>query len=187
MGLHSVPVKKASSETSSLARAAALVRVAPGRDPVKRTCLPCSFGYAGINCNDSSLLAVVVISVVLGSVLLLLVLGLITWMCCFRSSPKQTSSPYPAKEQIPGSWGIAGVIPIPRATTQWDSNPSIEMSEGNGTHNLTEQPNSSTTGSYDLDPAMRTFKGKNPSRYSYLVQGHENPYFLSGEDKKTQM
>jgi hypothetical protein len=34
---------------------------------------------------------------------------------------------------------------------------------------------------------MRTFKGKNPSRYSYLVQGHENPYFLSGEDKKTQM
>uniref|UniRef100_A0A8C5A8J5 SEA domain-containing protein n=1 Tax=Gadus morhua TaxID=8049 RepID=A0A8C5A8J5_GADMO len=167
-------------------------------DSVKRTCPPCSFGYAGINCNDSSLLAVVVISVVLGSVLLLLVLGLIIWMCCFWSSPKQSSSPYPAKEQIPGSWGIPGVIPIPRATTQWDSNPSIEMSEGNGIHNLTEQPNSSTggkrahrgwrkTGSYDLDPAMRTFKGKNPSRYSYLVQGHENPYFLSGEDKKTQM
>lgn len=41
------------------------------------------------------------------------------------------------------------------------------------------------SGSYDLNPdAMRTFKGKNPSRYSYLVQGHENPYFLPGDEKK---
>lgn len=41
------------------------------------------------------------------------------------------------------------------------------------------------TGSYDLNPeAMMTFKGKNTSRYSYLVQGHENPYFLPGDEKK---
>lgn len=41
------------------------------------------------------------------------------------------------------------------------------------------------TGSYDLNPEeMMTFKGKNTSRYSYLVQGHENPYFLPGDEKK---
>ncbi|TNN85851.1 Variant surface antigen F [Liparis tanakae] len=41
------------------------------------------------------------------------------------------------------------------------------------------------SGSYDLNPeGMNTFKGKNPSRYSYLVQGHENPYFLPGEGKE---
>lgn len=41
------------------------------------------------------------------------------------------------------------------------------------------------TGSYDLNPeGMMTFKGKNTSRYSYLVQGHENPYFLPGDEKK---
>lgn len=40
------------------------------------------------------------------------------------------------------------------------------------------------SGSYDLNPeGMKTFKGKNPSRYSYLVQGHENPYFLPGDGK----
>lgn len=41
------------------------------------------------------------------------------------------------------------------------------------------------TGSYDLNPeGMGTFKGKTPSRYSYLVQGHENPYFLPQDNKK---
>lgn len=42
------------------------------------------------------------------------------------------------------------------------------------------------TGSYDLNPdGMKTFTGKNPSRYSYLVQGHENPYFLPGDENKS--
>lgn len=41
------------------------------------------------------------------------------------------------------------------------------------------------SGSYDLNPdTMRTFKGNNPSRYSYLVQGYENPYYLPGDGKK---
>lgn len=41
------------------------------------------------------------------------------------------------------------------------------------------------SGSYDLNPEqMETFKGKNTSRYSYLVQGHENPYFLPGDERK---
>lgn len=40
------------------------------------------------------------------------------------------------------------------------------------------------TGSYDLTAeGMKTFKGKTPSRYSYLV-GHENPYYLDGEDRR---
>lgn len=39
-------------------------------------------------------------------------------------------------------------------------------------------------GSYDLNAeGMRTFKDPNPTRYSYLV-GHENPYFIQGEEKR---
>lgn len=41
------------------------------------------------------------------------------------------------------------------------------------------------SGSYDVNPeGMTTFTGKTPSRYSYLVQGHVNPYFLPGDEKK---
>ena len=41
------------------------------------------------------------------------------------------------------------------------------------------------TGSYDLtSDSMNTFKGKNPSRYSYLVQGHENPYFKPADERR---
>lgn len=41
------------------------------------------------------------------------------------------------------------------------------------------------SGSYDLQQdGMKTFKGKNTSRYSYLVQGHENPYFLPGDEER---
>ncbi|CAL8304480.1 unnamed protein product [Merluccius merluccius] len=127
----------------------------------------------------AALLAVVVISCMLGGILLIFVVSLI--IC---------SSPYPAQEQIPGPWSAPGLTSIPRATTNWDSTQPIEMSEANSTNDLVDRKSNTNgvRGSYDLNPAMRTFKGKNPpSRYSYLVQGHENPYFLAGEDKKTSM
>ncbi|TDH03218.1 hypothetical protein EPR50_G00160790 [Perca flavescens] len=157
------------------------------------TCQPCAFGYAGFNCNDSSLLAVVVISCVLGGVLLIIVLALLIYFCwrrCSKSKPDYSSSPYSSGD-INQPWPT-GITPIPRASSNCYEAPPIEMAEGvdknHQTNGLGFQPKLKgwkKSGSYNLNPdAMHTFKGKNPSRYSYLVQGHENPYFLPGEDKR---
>lgn len=159
------------------------------------TCQPCSFGYAGFNCSDSSLLAVVVVSCVLGGVLLILILALIAY-CCWRGCSKSEpdfDSPY-SVTNMNQPWPT-DITPIPRATTNWDSGPSMEMTEGSSTRALVDKKNQTNgllnpkgwkkTGSYDLQPDdLKTFKGKNTSRYSYLVQGHENPYFLPGDEGK---
>ncbi|KAM4536203.1 uncharacterized protein V3H82_025791 isoform 2-T2 [Fundulus diaphanus] len=156
-----------------------------GQRAVGDTCLKCSFGYAGFNCNDSSLLAVVVISCVLGGVLLILLLALLVYCCwrrCSKTKPDRHTSPY--SEDISKSWPI-GITPIPRATTNLDS--SIEMTEGGSTNTLVDKKQQSNgfSGSYDVNPEeMKTFKGRNTSRYSYLVEGHENPYFLPGDEKR---
>ncbi|PWA17734.1 hypothetical protein CCH79_00008317, partial [Gambusia affinis] len=158
-----------------------------GQQAVRDKCVTCPFGYAGFNCNDSSLLAVVVISCVLGGVLLILVLALLGYCCwkrCLRTKPDRNISPY--SDELNKSWP-AGITPIPRATTHWESAGSIEMTEGGSTNTLVDKKLESNgfSGSYDLNPEeMKTFKGKNTSRYSYLVEGHENPYFLPGDEKK---
>ncbi|XP_075942812.1 protein HEG homolog 1 [Anarhichas minor] len=166
---------------------------------VGNMCKPCAFGYAGFNCNDSSLLAMVVISCVLGGVLLIIVLALLIYYCwrgCTKSKSDYSSSPYSSGD-LNQPWPT-GITPIPRATTKWNAAPPIEMSEGGSTRVLVDkkpqtnglgfQPNHTgwkKSGSYDLNPeGMNTFKGQNSSRYSYLVQGHENPYFLPGDGKK---
>ncbi|XP_071325036.1 protein HEG isoform X3 [Trachinotus anak] len=176
-----------------------LCRACPvGQMAVGDTCQPCAFGYSGFNCNDSALLAVVVISCVLGGILLILLLALLIYCCCTRcskSKPDPSSSPYSSGD-LNQPWPT-GITPIPRATTNWDA-PSLEMTEGGSTGALVDKNHQTNglgfhpkqkgwrkTGSYDLNPdGMKTFKGKNPSRYSYLVQGHENPYFLPGDEKK---
>ncbi|XP_063760537.1 protein HEG isoform X2 [Eleginops maclovinus] len=159
-----------------------------GLRAVGHTCEPCAFGYAGFNCNDSALLAVVVVSCVLGGVVLILLLALLIY--CFRmrssnSKPHLSRSPYSSGD-LNQPWPT-GITPIPRATSNWDAAPPIEMTDGGSTHVLVDKNHQTngSSGSYDLNPdGLNTFKGKNPSRYSYLVQGHENPYFLSGDDKK---
>lgn len=165
-----------------------------GQRAVGNTCQPCSFGYAGFNCNDSSLLAVVVVSCVLGGILLILILALIAYGCwkgCSKSE-QDFDSPY-SVTNMSQPWPT-DLTPIPRATSNWDSGPSMEMTEGGSTHTLVDKKNQNgllnpkgwkKTGSYDLQPDdLKTFKGKNTSRYSYLVQGHENPYFLPGDENK---
>ncbi|XP_037333393.2 mucin-13 isoform X2 [Pungitius pungitius] len=154
-----------------------------GQRGVENVCQPCPFGYSGFNCNDSALLAVVVISCVLGGVLLIVLALLIYGSCnrqCSKSKPDYSCSPYSGDLNQP--WPT-GVTPIPRASTNLDAVPQIEMLEG--TRVLVDKnPTNGMSGSYDLHPeGMHTFKGKTPSRYSYLVQGHENPYFLPGDDK----
>ncbi|KAL6103152.1 uncharacterized protein ACO6RY_02609 [Pungitius sinensis] len=154
-----------------------------GERGVENICQPCPFGYSGFNCNDSALLAVVVISCVLGGVLLIVLALLIYGSCnrqCTRSKPDYSSSPYSGDLNQP--WPT-GITPIPRASTNLDAVPQIEMSEGTRVLVDKNQTNG-MSGSYDLPvEGMHTFKGKTPSRYSYLVQGHENPYFLPGDDK----
>ncbi|XP_054463922.1 mucin-2 isoform X2 [Anoplopoma fimbria] len=162
-----------------------------GQKAVGDECQPCAFGYAGFNCNDSALLAVVVISCVLGGVLLIIVLALLIYCCwrgCPKSEPDHSSSPYSSGD-LNKPWPT-GITPIPRASTNCDAAPPIEMSEGGSTSVLVDRKHQTNglSGSYDLSPeGMNTFKGRNPSRYSYLVQGHENPYFLPGDDNKEEM
>uniref|UniRef100_A0A3P9M478 SEA domain-containing protein n=1 Tax=Oryzias latipes TaxID=8090 RepID=A0A3P9M478_ORYLA len=110
-----------------------------GQTAVGNTCKPCSFGYAGFNCNDSSLLAVVIISVVLGGVLLILVVALLIYCCWGRCSCRRPifgSSPY--NEDLSKSWP-ADITPIPRATLSWDTAGAIEMTEGGSTNTLVEK------------------------------------------------
>ncbi|RVE69832.1 hypothetical protein OJAV_G00081860 [Oryzias javanicus] len=144
-----------------------------GQKAVGNTCEQCSFGYAGFNCNDSSLLAVVIISCVLGGVLLILVLVLLIYCCrgrCSSKSPTFGTSPY--NEDLNKSWP-ADITPIPRATLSWETAGSIEMTEGGSTNTLVEKNHHSNglgshlkqkkwkkTGSYDLNTEdMKTFKG----------------------------
>ncbi|XP_037113263.1 mucin-13 isoform X2 [Syngnathus acus] len=157
-----------------------------GQEVVGNSCQICAFGYAGFNCTDSSLLALVVISCVLGGILLIIIILALLSYCCWRrcsggQAEHSDPSPYPAGGELTKPWPV-GITPIPRATTAtaatWDAAATMEMMEkghhGNG-----------VSGSYDLNPdGMKTFTNKNPSRYSYLMQGHENPYFLPGDDKK---
>ncbi|XP_053194861.1 protein HEG homolog 1 [Scomber japonicus] len=180
--------KAINTSTNELLASASFSACPSGQRAVGDICQSCPFGYSGFNCKDSALLAVVVISCVLGGVLLILILVLLIYCCwrrCSKSKPDNSSSPYSSGE-VNQSWP-AGITPIPRATTNWDSAPPIEMTEGGSTHTLVDKKHQTNglTGSYDLNPdGMKTFKGKNPSRYSYLVQGHENPYFLPGDDGK---
>ncbi|XP_061761461.1 mucin-2 [Nerophis ophidion] len=170
-----------------------------GQHAVDNICKTCAFGYGGLNCRDSSLLAVVVVSCVLGGILLIMISALLAY-CCWRrcqGDPGRRSSPYPTGE-LAKPWP-SDITPIPRATatSTWDTS-SMEMTEGGSTRVLVDGKNHTNgvgfqlkqsrwkkSGSYDLNTdAMKTFKSKNPSRYSYLVEGHKNPYFLPGDNKK---
>lgn len=153
-----------------------------GQKAEGQNCVPCAFGYSGFNCNDSALLALVVVAVVLGAILLILVLALIIFFVfCRTKHVSHTSSPYsPDKFQ---TWPAQPVTPIPRASLARDA-----KSEPYGTEMPlpdSRKPSNGLMGSYDLMQLddMKTFKGKNAARYSYLVEGHENPYFSSADEQ----
>ncbi|KAG1928594.1 protein HEG [Pimephales promelas] len=150
-------------------------------------CVQCSFGYSGFNCNDSSLLALVVVACVLGGLLLIVILAVLIYICVThrkRSDDNHFSSPY-AAEEFRATWPSQDITHIPRVTlTSSSSNDvfgnNLEMVEGPGKKGHTN----GLKGSYDLTADdMRTFKDPNPTRYSYLV-GHENPYFIQGDEKR---
>ncbi|XP_048859170.1 uncharacterized protein si:ch211-198m17.1 isoform X2 [Brienomyrus brachyistius] len=148
-------------------------------------CVPCSFGYGGFNCHDSYLLAMVVISCVLGSLLLILLLAFISYY--LRSPPKSSyNSPY-LSDEMSSVWPHQDVTHIPRASSSWDPTQMEMMETGNADSGLGSKlhGNGAMESCSVVPEDMRTFKGKNSSRYSYLIQGHQNPYFVADEMKIT--
>uniref|UniRef100_UPI00398E5BF9 protein HEG n=1 Tax=Pristiophorus japonicus TaxID=55135 RepID=UPI00398E5BF9 len=140
-------------------------------------CVKCPFGYGGFNCGKSYLLAVVVISCVLGGLLLLLLLALIT--VCLRTRSGKCSSSSSSHDYV--MWPKSELPKIPRATMHWDGN-QLEMQENGSTSSLTDiHRDGGRTPEKNDD--LKTFKGKQPSRYTYLCQGQENPYYVSDEKK----
>ncbi|KAA0705527.1 hypothetical protein E1301_Tti004289 [Triplophysa tibetana] len=147
--------------------------------------------YQSMSC-ETSLLALVVVACVLGGILLIGILAVLIYICVTnrreKSQDRFYSTPYPIEniQNIQSTWSSQGIAPIPRATLASSSSNnagdiSLEMTDGAGR----KRNSNGLTGSYDLTTdGMRTFKGKNPSRYSYLV-GQENPYYLDGEERRT--
>ncbi|XP_051994912.1 mucin-2-like isoform X2 [Xyrauchen texanus] len=159
-----------------------------GKKAQGEKCVPCPFGYSGFNCDDSTLIALVVVACVLGGVLLIVILAVLIYLCVThrwkKSKEHVYNTPNPA-EEFTSTWSSPGIISIPRATVSAsnDANDTtLEMTEGAGKRN---SHSNGLAGSYDLaTDGLRTFKGEYPSRYSYLV-GHENPYFLAEDKKRT--
>lgn len=159
-----------------------------GKKAQGNVCVQCPFGYSGFNCNDSSLLALVVVACVLGGLLLIVILAVLIYICVTHSRKKSNDnyfgSPYPT-EEIRATWPSQDIGHIPRVTlTSSSSNDvfgnNLEMIEEPGK----KGHSNGLKGSYDLSADdMRTFKDPNPTRYSYLV-GHENPYFIQGDEKR---
>ncbi|KAJ1136874.1 hypothetical protein NDU88_003288 [Pleurodeles waltl] len=147
-----------------------------GYELKNNTCVRCQFGYAGFNCDDSSLLAVVVISCVLGSLLLILLISLL--IACNRSK-KAPNESYEHETYL--MWPKKDIPKIPRVTMNRDSSQldcgsknvlmDNEMSNGN-----TVNPEDSR-----MEGDLKTFSNTNPSRYSYLCHGQTNPYFVNEE------
>ncbi|XP_048416770.1 protein HEG homolog 1 [Stegostoma tigrinum] len=141
------------------------------------TCVKCPFGYGGFNCDKPYLLAVVVISCVLGGILLLLLLALIA--TCLRSKSGSCSSSSGSHDYV--MWPKSEMPKIPRATMHWDGN-QLEMQENGSTSSLNDIHRDAGRAP-DKNDDLKTFKGKQQSRYTYLCQGQENPYYVSDEKK----
>lgn len=56
---------------------------------------------------------------------------------CSKSKPDYSNSPYSSGD-LNQSWPI-GITPIPRASTNWDATPPIEMTEGGSTRALVDK------------------------------------------------
>uniref|UniRef100_UPI00358E5B86 protein HEG homolog 1-like n=1 Tax=Myxine glutinosa TaxID=7769 RepID=UPI00358E5B86 len=105
----------------------------PGKKAANNKCEACPFGYSGVNCNDASLLEVVIISVVLGVIILVLIILIIVG-CCKK---KQTlENPY-SKEvwQRYEEFSNHSPVVIPRARSKSQQNNSLLMDGGKPSRN----------------------------------------------------
>ncbi|XP_062382396.1 mucin-13-like [Sardina pilchardus] len=132
-------------------------------------CVSCSFGYSGVNCQESYMLAVVVVSCVLGGLLLILIIVLIV-ICCKKSkkSSHAKNSPY-----VDIDFRNKAVPKIPRANANskgWEPT-NLELVESGSTRALVLSDRQSN--------GMKNFG--NQTGIAYRTHGHVNPYFQSNE------
>ncbi|XP_041939966.1 mucin-13-like isoform X2 [Alosa sapidissima] len=136
-------------------------------------CVSCSFGYSGVNCQESYMLAVVVVSCVLGGLLLILLIVLIV-ICC-RKSKKGSASPAKSSPYVEYDFRNRTVPKIPRANANskgWEP-ANLELVESGSTRALV-MPDHQSNG-------MKNFGNQNMAGIAYRTHGHINPYFQSNE------
>ncbi|XP_024242837.2 mucin-13b isoform X2 [Oncorhynchus tshawytscha] len=173
-----------------------------GKKAEDGVCNDCSFGYSGLNCNESWKLILVIVGTVLGALLLitLIMLPVVARKTSKKSSSKKSSknaevptytSPYTAKDFRASaltnggvtnvSSGFAGVPKIPRAmpnNNSWDRGSNLEMTESGSRQALVTRGDKGGIGSYQNPDDTRSFNNKNP--YQSGGQGN-NPYQSGGQ------
>lgn len=161
------------------------------------TCVRCPFGYNGLNCGDPYLLAVVVISCVLGSILLFSIIGFIVIFA--RSRGKNPSKGHSENPETFLMWSKPEIPKIPRAgmtKPDFPQIPRVAMTWEPGQTGVQQNGNKSlavgwprdngflASSQADSTDELLSFKSKEPSSYSYLRHGVDNPYFVGDENKK---
>ncbi|XP_037542303.1 protein HEG [Nematolebias whitei] len=148
------------------------------------TCVPCMFGFGGLNCGNFYKLIAVVVSPAGGALLLILIIVLIVTCCkkdkndinkiIFKSGDMQMSpyADFPKNSRISMEWG--------RET--------IEMQENGSTKNLLQMTDiyySPALRNSDLERnGLYPFTGLPGSRHSCIYPAQWNPSFTSDDSRR---
>ncbi|XP_076858520.1 protein HEG [Brachyhypopomus gauderio] len=151
---------------------------------VNGTCVECTFGFGGFNCNNFYGLIAKVVSPAAGGLLLIVIIALIVTCCrkdkndinkiIFKSGDLQMSpySDFPKSSRVSMEWG--------RET--------IEMQENGSTKNLLQMTDiyySPALRNADLERnGLYPFSGLPGSRHSCIYPAQWNPSFISDDSRR---